>query len=172
MLRSGPVVSTFIGIWGRKYVSFITKDAMESLTPPILTAIREVRWLIGGGHSMNEAFRIYLESSKGPFTQSLSEWWVARAQARVGARPVFQYKTYSQRLFLELVERGCAGQPTLEALRGLEDEVEKAAQAELDAHLASLPFKVLIPLLIFQFPAYLVLLLGPVLRDLSDQLTR
>lgn len=119
---------------------------------------------------MNEAFRMYLDNAKGPLAHSFREWWTLRAQARQGTKPVFAFKTYSQRLFIELVERGCSGQPTLEALRGLEDEVEKAAQAELDAHLASLPFKVLIPLLIFQFPAYLVLLLGPVLRDLAEQM--
>jgi hypothetical protein len=33
-----------------------------------------------------------------------------------------------------------------------------------------LPFKVLIPMLLFQFPAYLLLLLGPVLRELTQQI--
>ena len=49
-------------------------------------------------------------------------------------------------------------------------EVEAAAELELQAHVAQLPLKVLLPLLFFQFPAYLLLLLGPVLRELSRSL--
>ena len=58
----------------------------------------------------------------------------------------------------------------MDALRALETEVESKAEAELDAHVAALPFKVLLPLLLFQFPAYLLLLLGPLLRELQRQL--
>lgn len=62
------------------------------------------------------------------------------------------------------------GQPVLDHLAALEDEITKAADAELDIHISTLPFKMLIPLLLFQFPAYLVLLLGPALRELTRQL--
>lgn len=141
---------------------------MENLTPPLLNAVREVQWRLSSGRSMREAMRLYLEAAHTPFAHCLREWWSLKNQGRPSDSQKF--KTHYQRAFLNLVERGCAGQPTLEHLRALEDEISKAADAELELHLATLPFKVLIPLLVFQFPAFLILLLGPVLRELTRQM--
>jgi hypothetical protein len=141
---------------------------MEDLTPPLLCAVRELRWRISSGISMKEAFRFYLEDTCSPFSQHLREWWALKCQGRAQAGGGFT--SHYQRALIDLVERGCGGQPTLDHLCALEDEIEKAAQAELELHIATLPFKVLIPLLLFQFPAYLILLLGPLLRELSSQM--
>lgn len=119
---------------------------------------------------MKEALRLYLEAANSPFSQNVREWWALKNQGRPTSDCAKKFTTHYQLALLELVERGCAGQPTLDHLLGLECEVESAALAELEAHLATLPFKVLIPLLVFQFPAYLLLLLGPLLRELSTQM--
>lgn len=143
---------------------------MEGLIPPILHALREVKWLLSSGKPMKEAFQNYLERTHDPFAALLREYWILKWQvgrANIAPRPL---PTYYQKAFWNLVERGCAGQPVLESLDELEKEVLLAAEMELDEHLASLPFKVLIPLLLFQFPAYLLLLLGPMLRELQRQL--
>lgn len=141
---------------------------MENLTPPLLEAVRELHWRIASGHSMREALRLYLEVATSPFAHNLREWTAVRAQDKVP--PTAAFRSHLQRALLELIERGCMGQPTLEHLKELEYEVELAAQAELEAHIGALPFKVLLPLLFFQFPAYLLLLLGPLLRDLGQQM--
>lgn len=140
---------------------------MEDLAPPILTAIREVKWHLGSGKSMKEAFSCYLEDTHDAFSRELRRRWILKQQGT--ASPPLRLPL--QHTFWELVERGCAGQPSLEALNALEVETEKAAQAELDAHIGALPFKVLLPLLFFQFPAYLMLLLGPIVRELNDRMT-
>lgn len=142
---------------------------MEGLTPPLLVAVREVRWRIASGKSMKEALRLYLEDAGSPFSQLLREWWTLKTQGRVGSIGSL-FTTHYQKAFILLVERGCNGEPTLEHLGALEDEIEKAANFELEMHIATLPFKVLIPLLAFQFPAYLLLLLGPMLRELGRQM--
>lgn len=139
---------------------------MEDLNPPILTAIREVKWHLGSGKSMKEAFSCYLDGTHDTFSLQLRRRWILKQQGT--DLPPFSQPL--QHAFWELVERGCAGQPSLEALITLELETEKAAQAELDAHIAALPFKVLLPLLFFQFPAYLMLLLGPILRELNERM--
>lgn len=143
---------------------------MESLTPPLLHALREIKWLINSGKPMKEAFQNYLERTHDPFSAHLREYWILKWQSGRTEAPLKPLPTYYQKTFWNLIERGCAGQPTLEALAALEIEVESAAAMELDEHLAALPFKVLIPLLLFQFPAYLLLLLGPLLRELGRQL--
>ncbi len=139
---------------------------MEDLTPPLLHAIREVRWHLSSGKGMREAFPRYLDDAQDALARELRGKWVMKLQG--GAQ--VPLRSHFAQSFWDLIERGLAGQPAFEALGILECEVEKAAERELDAHLASLPFKVLIPLLIFQFPAYLMLLLGPILRELSAKM--
>jgi hypothetical protein len=141
---------------------------MENMTPPLLAAVREVHWRIVSGKSMKESLQLYLESSATPFTRRLREWWILKNQGRAIDEALFS--THLQKAFIHLIERGCGGQPTLEPLRALEAEIEEAARAELELFLAALPFRVMLPMLFFIFPAYLLLLLGPVLRDLTQQL--
>jgi hypothetical protein len=141
---------------------------MEDLTPPLLAAVRDVRWRISSGRSMNESVALYLESSPSAFASTLREWWALKNQGRPPNSTSFT--SHLQKAFVNLIERGCAGQPTLEHLTALEAEVEAAATAELELFLTTLPFKVLLPLLAFQFPAYLVLLLGPLLRELGRRM--
>jgi hypothetical protein len=143
---------------------------MEDLTPPVLAAVRAVLWRISSGKSMNEAMRLYFETANSPFSHQLREWWALKNQGRAAENQSVAFKSYYQKAFVHLIERGCEGQPTLDPLRALEDELEKAAASELDLFVSVLPFKVLIPMLLFQFPAYLLLLLGPVLRELSHEL--
>lgn len=141
---------------------------METLTPPVLRAVQEIRWHIAAGHAMREAVRQYLDAHHDEFTLRLREQWALQRQA--GTPRASRFTTLYQRALWNLIERGCAGQPVLDALGALETEVERAASAELEAHLATLPFKVLLPLLLFQFPAHLILLLGPLLRELNRSL--
>jgi hypothetical protein len=142
---------------------------MENLSPPLLSAVRELRWRISSGKSMKDSLQLYLAASPTSFARQVREWWVLRNQGRVATDDHF--RTHLQKGFITLVERGCAGQPTLTHLEALEVEIEAAAQAELEMFVATLPFKVLLPMLFFQFPAYLLLLLGPVLRELGHQLS-
>jgi hypothetical protein len=134
-------------------------------------AVREVRWLMSAGHSMKESVRRYLENSNDEFAADLRERWTLKWQTvsstRAESKPfVSPYRS----AFWELIERGCSGQPVLEALSALEDEIERAANADLDRHVSTLPFKLLPALLLFQFPAFLLLLLGPLWRELQQQL--
>jgi hypothetical protein len=140
---------------------------MENMIPPVLSAVRTVAWLIGSGRSMNEALRLYLQSHEDPFASKIRDLHMA---LKTGHDIKSDFSSPWQNAFWDLAVRGCNGQPVLEALRGLEDEVEQAAQAELNDHISTLPFKVMLPLLLFLFPAYLLVLIGPLMRDLSQSL--
>ena len=141
---------------------------MENLTPPTLNAVRQISWRIHSGKSMFEAVNIYLGQCNDSFARSLREAWILKNQGQISQKSLFS--SVHQQALWNLIERGAHGQPTSEALRALELEVEMATSFELEEHLGSLPFKVLLPLLFFLFPAYLILLLGPVLRQLNQQM--
>src|SRR5262245_35126754 len=135
---------------------------MEDLIPPLLKAVSEVRWRMASGNSLRHALEQYLQNHHDPFTARLREWWVMR-----DSRPGLADASHLEDVFVGLVRRGLAGEPVLEPMTALADEIELAADLELEQHIATLPFKMLLPLLFLQFPAYLLVLLGPALMSLS-----
>ena len=66
----------------------------------------------------------------------------------------------------DLLVRGQSGEPILESLRELQLELIQQLEFEIDRQSALLPLKALIPLLLFQFPALLIMALGPLLASL------
>lgn len=140
---------------------------MESVSPPVLNAIRATIWLMRSGRSMNESLRYYLETTNDSFASVLRERHLLLLKGHHSETP---FTSIFQQTFWDLVVRAHHGQPILEALQALEHETTQAAQAELDDHISSLPFRVMIPLLLFMFPAYLIVLVGPLLRELSEGL--
>jgi hypothetical protein len=75
-----------------------------------------------------------------------------------------------RRVLLELIASGLAGQSILAQLADLKTDIVDACEQEVQHHLELLPLKMLVPLLFFQFPAFLILLFGPLLRNLIQEL--
>ena len=138
---------------------------MDNLTPPLLTAIREIRWHLLAGRSLKESLLNYLHNHHDELSVKLNELWSLKMQGQLddGA----EFPSHYARALWDLIERGHQGQPILEPLMHLEEDVDSAARSDLDMHLATLPFKALLPLLLFQFPAFVILLIGPLLRELA-----
>lgn len=144
---------------------------MDNLTPPLLRAVREIRWSLRSGSSAKTAFQLYLDRGDDELTRQLRHRWALFQQ---GAEPTREAPQVKNRLYLEtlwsLLVRGTQGEPILEPLTSLEDELDSAARMDLDDHLTTLPFKALVPLLFFHFPAFAITLLGPWLRELQRHL--
>ncbi len=143
---------------------------MESLTPPVLTMAQELYWMISSGRSMREAMRVYLSRCPSFFAIEVCKWWSQVLQTDANSSNYLSQFTPHQQALLELVTRSAGGQPILEPLRELTCDIEMISIAELELHVSTLPFKLLIPLLFFYFPAFLILLLGPLIRDMQTQL--
>ncbi len=141
------------------------ENPLEPVTPPILTAVRELRWQLLSGKAARDAVREYLAAHNDGFSRKIRELLLLREQNTLGDRPTGLTNPYHV-AFWDLLQRGLDGHPILEPLSGLETEVDRAARMDLAAHIAELPFKALLPLMFFQFPAFLFLLVVPLLRDL------
>lgn len=72
---------------------------------------------------------------------------------------------YRERLFW-LLESGYAGAPVLRELRALKSETLEQLELDLKNHVERLPLKMLLPLLLLMFPAFLILLFGPMMTQL------
>lgn len=139
---------------------------MENIISPTLEAIMEIKWAIGSGVSTKEALNSYLQSHHNGCAQELQKNWL-HTQQGMACPPL---KLPIRQALWTLIERGLAGQPILDSLASLESEADSVSQDQLNAHILALPFKSLLPLIFLQFPAYLILLLGPILRELSKNL--
>lgn len=129
--------------------------------------IQELRWQISSGQSTREALRTFFESHHNDLSRRFQECWIQCEQENF--RSPKWPSPYQEALF-DLLMRGRRGEPILAVLEQLYEEVEHAADLELQRHLSQLPFLALLPLLFLQFPAFLLLLLGPVLRHLQSSM--
>lgn len=143
---------------------------MADLTPPVLNFTRELQWRIATGQSMREAMRACLDQDSSKFGEKLRDWWHRQQKSEPSGSSFDFFKTQYQQALADIILRGRAGQPTQETLLMLCSEIERATEDALESHLGTLPFKLLVPLLLLQFPALLILLLGPMLRELQTQM--
>ena len=141
---------------------------MVCLAPP-LKALLEIRLQIESGVSVSQAIRMYSQRHlDDPFAKELGFWLFAKETGKNCREKVFD-TLYSRRL-IDLLNCGLKGEPILEALCDLEKDLVFAANEDMEQHLQRLPLISLIPLMLFEFPAFFLLLVGPLLLNLLSAL--
>lgn len=141
---------------------------MVCLAPP-LQAVLEIRLQIENGVSVPQAIRVYSQRYLDePFAKELSHWLFAKETGKKYSRESFP--TFYRKRLVELLNRGLKGEPILEALCDLEKDLVFITNEDLEQHLQKLPFMALIPLMLFEFPAFFLLLIGPLLLNLLSAL--
>lgn len=83
----------------------------------------------------------------------------------VGAKPSLLRQAFFNTLLF-----GIEGHSVLSRLHELRIEIEQQLELDMKAHVDSLPLKMLAPLLLFMFPAFLILLLGPITSNFVEAL--
>ncbi|GIL17097.1 MAG: hypothetical protein BroJett040_08480 [Oligoflexia bacterium] len=138
---------------------------MEGLAPT-LKFVLGLRLGLERGDSLRAALQRYLQCHSDDFTKKLSQFLSLRDQNRLDSNFFAKISSPYRRAVLQLVDRGLAGDSILQQVKILEIEIHEVCSAELDAFVAQLPFKVLLPLVLFVFPAFMILLLGPLVLSL------
>ncbi len=72
--------------------------------------------------------------------------------------------------YFEILKEGLRGVPILEKLRDFEGEISESLELELQKAHNKLPYMLMIPLMLFIFPAFLVLILGPILKTVAGSM--
>ena len=67
--------------------------------------------------------------------------------------------------YFEVIKEGLQGLPILEKLEDFQEELIERLELELQKELNKLPYYLMFPLLFFMFPAFLALILGPILME-------
>ena len=139
---------------------------MVALAPP-LQACLEIKLHIEGGRSVASAIKTYVQNHlEDSFAKELG-LFLFKQQTGQGDHQHF--KPHRQAL-VEILHKGLQGEPILQTLMELEEELVLASHEDLERHLQKLPFLGLVPLLLFQFPSIFILLVGPLLAHLLEAL--
>ena len=141
---------------------------MVGLAPP-LKAVLEIRLQIENGVSVPQAVRIYAQRNlHNPFAKELGLWLFTKETGKNHDEKAFN--TFYRRRLIDLLSYGLKGEPILEALIDLERDLVFITNEDLEQHLQKLPLINLIPLMLFEFPAFFLLLVGPLLLNLLSAL--
>lgn len=146
---------------------------MEGLAPPLKCLI-QIQSSIANGESVRAAIARYLQivSVHDPFSLDVRQFLFAWEQGRDWRAMLRNVESPHRRALIEVLACGLSGQSISAHLESLRAEITAACDLEIKEHLEMLPLKMLAPLLLFQFPAFLLLLFGPLLRHLVEELSR
>ena len=142
---------------------------MESLAPP-LALILQVKHSIEKGQSVRQGILSYLKRSSDDFSPHVVQWMAVMHQGQDPNLRLSAEISMHRKTLLQLLERGLRGESIYNMLLQLEQETIEACQDEINEKIARLPFLLLVPLLLFQFPAFLMLLFGPLLQNFFHSL--
>ena len=144
------------------------EKALEGVAPP-LRVLLKVRHGLMAGRSVRSTLKEILQShDSSDFHGTLSKWWLEREAGHPGEEVLDRAGSIYRQALLRLLGEGLEGVSVLEALADLEQEMRRAMEAELETFVASLPLRVLGPLILCIFPALALLIFGPLLMKLLE----
>jgi len=144
---------------------------MENLAPPLICLL-ELQSALSNGESVRNGLLKYLSQSKDDFSNLTRKFLFAWDKGQDWRKLIQEEKSSYRRILLELVASGLSGLSIQNQLKEVQIEIERGMDLEIKRHIELLPFKMMIPLLLFQFPAFLLLLFGPILNQLLKELSR
>jgi hypothetical protein len=148
---------------------------MEGLAPTLQCLI-EIQSALQNGESLRAGLNRYTQVQTQPqayaFAQSLKHFLFAWDQGQDWRAHIIKAPTPHRRALMEIIAFGLNGQAILPQLAELQSEVELACELDIKRFLDLLPLQMLIPLLFFQFPAFLILLFGPLLSHFLMEVSR
>lgn len=143
---------------------------MEHLAPPYQFTLDLLYELESGG-TARSAVKKYTTHFQNEFCLMLRHWLRLQEFGElVIAEPTF--KSSYQKAIWDLLMLSQQGVSLIVPVRELELELRFVCEEQLEQHLATLPYKLMIPLLFLQFPSLMVILLGPLLAQLLTEVAR
>lgn len=144
---------------------------MEGLAPSLRCLI-EMKAAIQNGEPARAGIDKYLGEIRAhdDFQNAVRRFLFSWDQGGDWRSMIAQVDGSQRRALLELLAASLMGQPILQQLDELQTEIQIAADIEIRRHMDLLPIRMLFPLLFLQFPAFLILLFGPLLRKFLEEL--
>ena len=135
---------------------------MESMNPALMLLLTVKRHL-ERGQSAKMGVMEYLRTEHTLFRDEVATWFNLWQQGLPTEAILKKQISMHRNILLQTLERGLRGDPIYNFLVELESEIIQACEHALSQSLGRLPFILLVPLLLFQLPAFMILLFGPIL---------
>lgn len=146
---------------------------MEGLAPPLKLTLEVIRQ-IENGESIRSGIINYLHNNQDEFAYVVTKWIYYYDQnineTNVHLAKLLQKQSKYRVALLKILILGLKGYPIYDQIRDYEKELLEICENEMEKYISLLPFKTLIPLLLFQFPAFFMLIVIPLLKQLLKYL--
>ena len=137
---------------------------------PTLEFLLSVQTCLSNGERVQVGMTAYAETARGDLADAVRMALVATRNGNSPAAAIRSLASPYRRAALNLAVRSLDGQSIQKPLAELLKETKEACELEIRAFVAVLPFRALIPLLLLQLPALLLVLLGPLIGNLVRSL--
>ncbi len=148
---------------------------MNDVAPP-LACVLEMQHALRSGEPARAGAVRYLQgfrqSSKDEFARTLRRILFAWDQGADWRAEMARLRSPYRRAVCDALVRSLGGQSIGTRLDELREEIELACELEVRRHVDLLPLKALAPLLLLEFPAFLLLLFGPLLLRMTKELSQ
>ena len=142
---------------------------MENLAPS-LKMIIEIKKHLLQGISVHLAIKKYTERVDDDLSLWVEKWLLRLENGEKPEESLHSMPNLYRRALFQLFILGLEGRPIYSHLCEMEKELLELSYSQMELTLAKLPFRLLLPLLLLQFPAFLILLLGPLLKMIFTQI--
>lgn len=142
---------------------------MDGLAPP-LRLLWEVKRAMERGQSVKQGILGFVRGGNDEFSAQVVQWMALFQQGQETRGCLEGISSQYRRILLQVLERGLRGESIYNMLQQLEVEIVEACEDEISMKVARLPIFLLVPLLLFQFPAFLLLLFGPLVQNFFHSL--
>ena len=99
----------------------------------------------------------------------MSIWWIYRQNKGLAYR---KFSTDLRMVLAQVLDQGLQGASVLSNLEELYRQALGEQELQMKYHLEKLPFRLLLPLLLCFFPAFLLLLFGPLVNEFLLEVTK
>lgn len=132
---------------------------------PCLQLVQCVIFAIDSGSSVKTGILNFLHKNNSEFSIQVKKWLFQIERGDWGAAKTLSFDSIYRRQCLLILEHGLRGDPIRQNLEIFVFELKQACEIELEVYLARLPFRLMLPVLLLQFPAFLILLFQPILSQ-------
>ena len=134
---------------------------------PNIQLLAHIRLSLSRGESLKSCLSQFCKHDQRKIGQHIASLMISHQQNKE-MYDFVHTSSMERSLVLDLVWRGLKGESIYQHLKGLEQELETRAHAKLDQFIKTLPIKVLLVVMLFHFPALVILSLLPIVDKIME----
>lgn len=135
---------------------------MDNLATPYVF-VEHLRYGLESGESLMVIIKRFVRNDMSEFSFTMNRWIVFSQQEQYIPGGFQKNLQIYRRSIFDLLDLAKSGASIVEPLKSMEKELISICENDLQRHLDKLPFQLMIPMLFLQFPAILILIIGPLL---------